>query len=66
MNITIIADSKRHEMLAEGLIRDGHAVTLFQEFESLPEEITADIIILPILGMGQMENTVTMRIFPSI
>lgn len=48
MYITIIADSKRHEMLATSLKRDGHAVTVYKEYDSLPTEISSEIIILPI------------------
>lgn len=48
MFITIIADSKRHDLVAERLTRDGHSVTVYRSFDSLPEQINGDIVILPI------------------
>ena len=48
MYITIIADSKRHDHLASELKKDGHAVTVYKDYNSLPTEISSEIIILPI------------------
>ncbi|MBO7217405.1 MAG: hypothetical protein J6V50_01755 [Clostridia bacterium] len=48
MHITIIADSKRHDMLAAELIKLGHAVTIFRDCKEISQKIVGDMIILPI------------------
>ncbi len=48
MFISILADSKRHDYLAEKLREDSHNVTVYKSYNELPLRIASDIAVLPI------------------
>ncbi len=48
MFINIIADSRRHNILAQKLLEDGHSVIVYKNFSELPKRVYGDITVLPI------------------
>lgn len=56
MNICLIGNSKRTEVLYENLINSGYQVVIFRATDELPDEIKSDWVILPVPTITAQRN----------